>query len=88
MAERLSEGLRASAADLWEGQHRHPFVTGIGDASLPVERFQVWLTDRVGQDANRDGPATRLPGERPLRARVLGDGLVGGGVAFVTPCSA
>jgi thiaminase (transcriptional activator TenA) len=39
----LSALLRESAADIWEAQHRHPFVTGIGDGSLPVERFQVWL---------------------------------------------
>jgi thiaminase (transcriptional activator TenA) len=39
----LSARLRESAADIWEAQHRHPFVTGIGDGSLPVERFQVWL---------------------------------------------
>jgi thiaminase/transcriptional activator TenA len=40
---RLSALLRESAADIWDAQHRHPFVTGIGDGSLPVERFQVWL---------------------------------------------
>jgi thiaminase (transcriptional activator TenA) len=39
----LSVRLRESAAEIWEAQHRHPFVTGIGDGSLPVERFQVWL---------------------------------------------
>jgi thiaminase (transcriptional activator TenA) len=39
----LSAMLRASAAEIWEAQHRHPFVTRIGDGSLPVERFQVWL---------------------------------------------
>jgi hypothetical protein len=26
----LSEELRAAAADVWEAQHRHPFVCGIG----------------------------------------------------------
>jgi thiaminase (transcriptional activator TenA) len=39
----LSDSLRAAAASVWEAQHRHPFVTGIGDGSLAVERFQVWL---------------------------------------------
>lgn len=43
MTAPLSVQLRESAAGVWEAQHRHPFVTGIGDGSLPVERFQVWL---------------------------------------------
>jgi thiaminase (transcriptional activator TenA) len=43
MTDPLSVLLREAAADIWEAQHRHPFVTGIGDGSLPVERFQLWL---------------------------------------------
>ena len=43
MTAPLSVRLREAAAEIWEAQHRHPFVTGIGDGSLPVERFQVWL---------------------------------------------
>jgi thiaminase (transcriptional activator TenA) len=39
----LADNLRSSASDVWEAQHRHPFVTGIGDGSLPFERFNVWL---------------------------------------------
>jgi thiaminase/transcriptional activator TenA len=39
----LSDSLRAAAAPIWEAQHRHPFVTGIGDGTLAVERFQIWL---------------------------------------------
>jgi thiaminase/transcriptional activator TenA len=35
----FSDDLRAAAADLWEAQYRHPFVQGIGDGTLPVERF-------------------------------------------------
>jgi thiaminase (transcriptional activator TenA) len=35
----FSEQLRAAAAEIWEAQHAHPFVRGIGDGSLPVERF-------------------------------------------------
>jgi thiaminase/transcriptional activator TenA len=35
----FSEELRAAAADVWEAQHRHPFVRGIGDGTLPLERF-------------------------------------------------
>ena len=40
---RLSDELRAAAADVWEAQHRHPFVTGIGDGSLELDRFRFWL---------------------------------------------
>jgi thiaminase/transcriptional activator TenA len=39
----LSVQLRESVAEVWEAQHRHPFVTSIGDGTLDVERFKVWL---------------------------------------------
>jgi thiaminase/transcriptional activator TenA len=39
----FSEQLRAAASDLWEAQHAHPFVRGIGDGSLPVERFAHYV---------------------------------------------
>src|SRR5215207_747301 len=39
----FSDHLRAVAADVWEAQHRHPFVRGIGDATLPVERFAHYV---------------------------------------------
>ncbi len=38
-----SRHLRAVASDIWEAQHRHPFVTGIGDGSLELDRFRFWL---------------------------------------------
>jgi thiaminase (transcriptional activator TenA) len=43
MAERLSEVLRQKVAGIWEAQHQHPFVRGIGDGTLGLERFQFWL---------------------------------------------
>jgi thiaminase (transcriptional activator TenA) len=43
MAERLSELLRQKVAEIWEAQHEHPFVRGIGDGTLGLERFQFWL---------------------------------------------
>lgn len=44
MAEaRFSDELRASAAAIWEAQHAHPFVVGIGDGSLDFERFAFWV---------------------------------------------
>jgi thiaminase (transcriptional activator TenA) len=39
----FSEQLRAAASDLWEAQHEHPFVRGIGDGSLPIERFAHYV---------------------------------------------
>ncbi len=43
MAERLTERLRAAASDVWDAQAEHPFIRGIGDGSLDVERFKHWV---------------------------------------------
>ena len=43
MAERFTERLRQKAANVWEAQHQHPFVRGIGDGTLSLERFKFWL---------------------------------------------
>jgi thiaminase/transcriptional activator TenA len=43
MAERLTEHLRQKVAGIWEAQHQHPFVRGIGDGTLGLERFEFWL---------------------------------------------
>jgi thiaminase (transcriptional activator TenA) len=40
---RFSDELRASAAAVWEAQHAHPFVVGIGDGSLDFDRFAFWV---------------------------------------------
>ncbi|MGH3932077.1 MAG: thiaminase II [Pseudonocardiaceae bacterium] len=39
----LSADLRAAAGEIWEAQHRHPFVRGIGDGTLDLERFRFWI---------------------------------------------
>jgi thiaminase/transcriptional activator TenA len=39
----LSAELRAAAADVWEAQHAHPFVRGIGDGTLDEERFRFYV---------------------------------------------
>ncbi len=39
----FSAELRAAAADVWEAQHAHPFVTGLGDGSLSGDRFADWV---------------------------------------------
>jgi thiaminase/transcriptional activator TenA len=43
MAERFTERLRRKAASIWEAQQQHPFVRGIGDGTLDLERFRFWL---------------------------------------------
>lgn len=42
----LSETLRRKHAEAWDRIFAHPFVRGIGDGSLPVDRFRFYL----GQD--------------------------------------
>jgi thiaminase (transcriptional activator TenA) len=39
----FSAQLREVAVPIWEAQHAHPFVRGIGDGTLDVERFGHWL---------------------------------------------
>jgi thiaminase/transcriptional activator TenA len=34
---------RAAAAEVWEAQHAHPFVRGIADGTLSLERFGFWV---------------------------------------------
>lgn len=43
MAERFSDRLRRLAAPIWEAQHNHPFVRGIGEGSLEIEKFRFWV---------------------------------------------
>ena len=35
--------LRDKADHLWEREHTHPFVVGIGKGTLPIEMFQYYL---------------------------------------------
>jgi thiaminase/transcriptional activator TenA len=39
----FSARLRQLAEPVWQAQHSHPFVRGIGDGSLALERFQFWI---------------------------------------------
>ncbi len=43
MAERFSDRLCRLVQPVWEAQHNHPFVRGIGDGTLPLEKFKFWL---------------------------------------------
>lgn len=39
----FAASLRRAADPVWEAQHAHPFVRGIGDGSLPEERFRFYV---------------------------------------------
>lgn len=41
--ERFTDRLRQRAAEIWEAQHQHPFVRGIGDGKLDLDKFKFWL---------------------------------------------
>ena len=43
MAESVSSRLHEAAAPIWQACLDHPFVTGIGDGSLPVEKFRHFM---------------------------------------------
>ena len=43
MQERFSDHLRALVAPIWQAQHDHPFVRGVGDGSLDIERLKFWV---------------------------------------------
>jgi thiaminase/transcriptional activator TenA len=42
-SERFSARLRRRADGIWQAQHAHPFVRGIGDGTLDVARFRHWV---------------------------------------------
>lgn len=39
----FSDRLRAEADAIWEAQHAHPFVRGIGEGTLDLERFRFYV---------------------------------------------
>jgi thiaminase (transcriptional activator TenA) len=39
----LAAELRAAAADVWDAQHAHPFVRGVGAGTLDEERFRFYV---------------------------------------------
>jgi thiaminase/transcriptional activator TenA len=43
LKERFSEHLRRLADPIWRKQHEHPFVIGIGEGSLELEKFRYWI---------------------------------------------
>jgi thiaminase/transcriptional activator TenA len=42
-ARSFSASVRARAAEIWRRELEHPFVRGLGDGSLPQERFRFYL---------------------------------------------
>ncbi len=43
MDERFSDHLRRIVDPIWSAQESHPFVRGIGDGTLEIERFAHWV---------------------------------------------
>jgi len=43
MSERFTDRLYRLARPVWEAQHSHPLVRGIGDGSLDIEKFKFWV---------------------------------------------
>ena len=39
----FSDELRKKGADTWDLEKQHPFVTGIGDGSLPLDNFRYYM---------------------------------------------
>jgi thiaminase/transcriptional activator TenA len=40
---RFTDHLRVMVEPIWQAQHAHPFVRGIGAGTLPVEAFAFWI---------------------------------------------
>jgi len=43
MSERFTDTLRRAADGLWQAQHDHPFVRGIGDGTVDMAAFAYWV---------------------------------------------
>jgi thiaminase/transcriptional activator TenA len=40
---RFTDRLYELAEPIWEAQHAHPFVRGIGDGTLDIDKFKFWV---------------------------------------------
>lgn len=40
---RFSQQLQHAAAQVWEAQHKHPFIRGIADGTLDPQRFRAYI---------------------------------------------
>jgi thiaminase/transcriptional activator TenA len=43
MTTGFTDRLRERVNSIWEAQHRHPFVIGIGDGTLDLEKLKFWV---------------------------------------------
>jgi thiaminase/transcriptional activator TenA len=43
VSARFTDQLRRAADPIWSAQHAHPFVRGIGDGTLGIDRFEYWV---------------------------------------------
>ncbi|HXH22955.1 MAG TPA: thiaminase II [Dehalococcoidia bacterium] len=43
MSERFTDRLRSLADEVWQAQHMHPFVRGIGTGTVDREQFKHWV---------------------------------------------
>jgi thiaminase (transcriptional activator TenA) len=43
MTGRFTDHLHELSAPIWEAQHEHPFVRGIGEGTLGIEKFTHWV---------------------------------------------
>ena len=43
MSERFTDRLRSLADDIWQAQHMHPFVRGVGTGTVPRPHFEYWV---------------------------------------------
>ena len=43
MSERFTDRLRSLADDVWQAQHMHPFVRGIGTGTVDRDQFKHWV---------------------------------------------
>ena len=41
--ESITGRMLAASADIWEGYLKHPFVRGIADGSLEIQKFRFYL---------------------------------------------
>ncbi len=43
MANQCTDRLRQAVDSIWEAQHNHPFVKGVGDGTLDLQKFKFWI---------------------------------------------
>ena len=39
----FTHAIRAKAQPIWDCELKHPFVRGLGDGTLPIDRFRFYL---------------------------------------------